>query len=43
MVRERGRTIVADAKEKFDAGLLSERNYLLIAEQSKREDKEAEV
>ncbi|MHB1946833.1 MAG: Dot/Icm type IV secretion system ATPase DotB [Gammaproteobacteria bacterium] len=43
MVRERGRTIVADAKEKFDAGLLSERNYLLIAEQSKREDKEDNV
>lgn len=41
MVREKGRTIVADAKEKFDAGLLSERNYLIIAEQAKREDKEA--
>jgi len=43
MVREKGRTIVADAKEKFDAGLLSERNYLIIAEQSSREDKEAGV
>lgn len=43
MVRERGRTMEMDAKEKFEAGLLSERNYRIIAEQSKREDKEAET
>lgn len=41
MVRERGRTMAVDAKEKFAEGLLSERNYQIIAEQSKREDKEA--
>lgn len=40
MVREQGRTMELDAKEKFDAGIISERNYRIIAEQSKREDKD---
>lgn len=40
MVREKGRTMEVDAKEKFDAGIISERNYHLIAEQAKREDKD---
>ncbi len=40
MVREQGRTMAVDAKEKFDAGLISDRVYNLIAEQGKREDKE---
>ncbi len=40
MVREQGRTMASDAKEKFDAGLISERVYGVIAEQEKREDKE---
>lgn len=40
MVREQGRTMAADAKEKFDAGLISERVYSIIAEQSKREDRD---
>lgn len=40
MVRKHGRTMSADAKEKFDAGLISERVYNVIAEQGKREDKE---
>lgn len=40
MVHEQGRTMAADAKEKFDAGLISERVYNVIAEQEKREDKE---
>lgn len=40
MVREQGRTMAVDAKEKFDAGLISERVYHVIAEQEKREDKE---
>lgn len=40
MVHEQGRTMAADAKEKFDAGLISERVYSVIAEQEKREDKE---
>jgi defect-in-organelle-trafficking protein DotB len=43
MVRERGRTMVADAKEKFDAGIISERNYRILAELEKREDKDAEI
>ena len=43
LVREKGRTMAVDAKEKFEAGLLSERNYLIIAEQAKREDKEAGI
>ncbi len=38
MVHEQGRTMAADAKEKFDAGLISERVYSVIAEQEKRED-----
>ncbi len=42
MVHEQGRTMAADAKEKFDAGLISERVYNVIAEQGKREDKESE-
>lgn len=42
MVREKGRTMEMDAKEKFEAGLLSERNYNLIVEQSKREDSQEE-
>lgn len=40
LVREFGRTLEADAKEKLDAGLISERNYHLIAEQAVREDKD---
>ena len=40
LVREQGRTMAADAKEKFEAGMISERNYRLIAEQAKREDKD---
>jgi defect in organelle trafficking protein DotB len=43
LVREKGRTMEADAKEKFAAGVISERNYNLIAEQAKREDKDAGV
>jgi len=40
LVREQGQTMSADAKEKFDAGLISERIYKVITEQTKREDKE---
>ena len=43
LVRERGRTMVADAKEKFDAGIITERQYRVLAELEKREDKDAEV
>ena len=41
LVREPGKTMAADAKEKFDAGIISERVYRVIAEQTKREDNEA--
>lgn len=40
LVREHGRTIEADAKEKFDAGIITERQYKIIAEQAKREEKD---
>lgn len=41
LVREQGKTMAADAKEKFEAGILSERVYRVIAEQTKREDNDA--
>lgn len=41
LVREKGRTTEQDAKEKLEAGIISERNYHVIAEQAKREDKDA--
>ena len=40
LVREHGRTIESDAKEKFDAGVITERQYRIIAEQAKREEKD---
>ena len=40
LVREHGVTIVTDAKEKFDAGVITERQYRVIAEQAKREEKD---
>jgi len=43
LVREFGKPIEADAKEKMDAGLITERQYNVIAEQSMREDKDAGV
>lgn len=41
LVREHGRTMEADAQEKFQAGLITERQYKLISEQSKREEKDS--
>lgn len=43
MVREKGQTMEKDAKAKLDAGIISERNYRVIAELAMREDKEAGV
>lgn len=40
LVREQGKTLSADVKEKFDAGLITERVYRVISEQTKREDKD---
>lgn len=41
LVREYGKTIEADAHEKFKAGIITERQYRIIAEQAKREEKDA--
>src|SRR3990167_9567747 len=38
LVREKGKTMEGDAKAKLDAGVISERTYNLIAEQTKREE-----
>jgi len=43
LVREFGQPIEVDAKEKLDAGLITERQYGIIAEQSVRDDKDAKV
>ena len=43
MVKEKGRTMEADAKEKFEAGIITERQYRVLAELQKREDKDAEL
>lgn len=41
LVREHGITMVADAHEKFSAGIITERQYNVIAEQAKREEKDS--
>ena len=41
LVRESGLTMEADAHDKFKAGVITERQYRVIAEQSKREEKDA--
>lgn len=43
LLKERGHTMEEDAKEKLKAGLISERQYHIISEQAKREDKEAGI
>lgn len=40
LVKEYGRTMEADAHEQFTAGTITERQYHLIAEQAKREEKD---
>ncbi len=42
LLREHGIPIEVDARAKFEAGLITERQYRVIAEQSKREDKDSE-
>jgi defect-in-organelle-trafficking protein DotB len=39
-LREQGQTMETDAREKFEAGIISERNYRVLAELGKREDKD---
>lgn len=41
LVREQGRTMETDAQEKFKAGMITERQYNIIAEQAKREEKDS--
>lgn len=41
LVRDHGRTMVDDAKEKADAGVITQRQYNVIAEQAKREEKDS--
>ncbi len=41
LVKEHGKTMTADAEEKFKAGIITERQYNIIAEQANREEKEA--
>lgn len=40
LVREHGQTMESDALAKFNAGVITERQYAIIAEQTKREEKE---
>ena len=42
MVREKGRSILEDTKEKFEAGLITERQFRLVAEQAKREEEDSQ-
>lgn len=41
LVRQHGRSIVDDAREMFEAGIIAERYYKVIAEQAKREEKDS--
>ncbi len=41
LVREYGKTMEADAHEKFKAGVITERQYRVISEQTKREDRDS--
>lgn len=43
LLKERGQPMIVDAKKKFDAGLLAERDYKIIVAQSKMLDKDAEA
>lgn len=43
LVKEHGQTMEADAKAKWKAKIISERQYRLIAEQSKREEKDGGI
>ena len=43
LLKERGQTMLMDAKRKFDEGLISERTYNLMAAGSKRADQDAGI
>ena len=40
LVKEYGQTMESDARQKFEQGLIAERQYRIIAEQAKREEKD---
>lgn len=40
LVKEHGRTMEADAREKFEQKIITERQYFIISEQAKREEKD---
>jgi defect-in-organelle-trafficking protein DotB len=41
LVKEHGQTMETDARAKYKAGLITERQYHVIAEQTKREEKDS--
>ena len=41
LLKERGQPMVVDAKRKFEAGILSEREYHIIETRAKLSDKDA--
>lgn len=43
LLKEKGQPMVVDAKKKFDAGIISEREYNLLVAGSKSADRDAEV
>lgn len=42
-VKEKGRTIESDARDKFEAGIITERQYRIIAEMAIREDRDTGI
>lgn len=42
-VKEKGQPLLADAQEKFKAGMITERQFRLIVEQSKREEEDSRL
>ncbi|CAN5246746.1 Dot/Icm type IV secretion system ATPase DotB [soil metagenome] len=43
LLKERGQPMIVDAQQKFDAGMISERDYKLLVTLSKRSDRDAGV
>ncbi len=43
LVKERGQPMIVDAQRKFDAGVISEREYKILVALSKRSDRDSEA
>ncbi len=43
LLKERGQPMLLDVQRKFDAGLLTERDYKLFMSRSKMADKDSEI